>query len=212
MQLPEPSKKRLIRLSRLLQELQTEMLTSTHLQELTGWTSTTIRKDLSYILNAQNIRQFRQVKPIQGKSNGYKRTDLIEAIQTALFPAKNTQSEKCCLIGLGTFGKALIESCLLDDSPFAITAGFDASLNRVETLNAPFPLYALSHLEHIIEAENIEYAILSADIDNAPEAADRLIKSGIRGIVNYSSTILPSSKYTKTENLSLSISLQNLAC
>lgn len=224
MHIPEPSKKRLIRLSRLLQELNAQTLTSTRLQDLTGWTSTTIRKDLSYILNAETAahtesgthigksEQSRPEKPVRGKSNGYKRTDLLQAIQAVLFPAKNTRSEKCCIIGLGAFGKALIESRLLENSAFVIAAGFDASLNRVETLNAPFPLYALSHLERVIEGERIRYAVLSADTEDAPEAAERLIRCGIRGIVNYTSAVLPPSSNTKIENLSLPISLQNLAC
>lgn len=212
MQIPELSKKRLIRLSRIIQELDTKTLTSTRLQDLTGCTRATIRKDLSYILNTRKSIESQPEKSIRGKSNGYKRTDLIEAIQNVLFPAQNAPYEKCCIIGLGAFGKALIESRLLENSIFTIAAGFDARLNRVETLNAPFPLYALSHLERIVETEHICYAILSADIDNAPEAAERLIKCGIRGIVNYSSAVLPPAKYTKTENLSLSISLQNLAC
>lgn len=105
-----------------------------------------------------------------------------------------------------------MESRLLDGSAFVIIAGFDASLNRVETLNAPFPLYVLLQLEHIIAEKNIEYAILSTDAADIQNTAERLIKSGIKGIVNYSSSVLPASKDTKIENLSLPISLQNLAC
>ncbi|MGI5174417.1 hypothetical protein H0R92_12580 [Treponema sp. OMZ 840] len=219
MYVPEPSKKRLVQLSRLLQELKANSLTSTRLQELTGWTSATIRKDLSYILNAEKMPQHKNlrqpkagIQSVRGKSNGYGRTELIEAIQSALFPSAQSISEKCCIIGLGAFGQALMESPLPEHSRFVIAAGFDSSLNRVETLNAPFPLYPLTQLERVVAAENIGYAILSADEKNIRDTAARLVACGIKGIVNYSPVILPAAKQTKVENLSLSISLQNLAC
>ena len=196
MRIPEPVRKRLIQLAQLLPALDADVLTSLELSRLTGMTDATVRKDISYVR-------------LRGASNGYKRLELLKAVQTLLVP--QDEIKKCCIIGLGLFAQALTESGLLLSSPFAVAAGFDSSLNRVETMRAPFPLYPSARLESVIAAENIEYAIITPDEKDAPGTANRLVQCGIKGIVNYGCAVLPPAQKTKVENLSLLGSLQNLA-
>lgn len=196
MHIPEPARKRLIQLAQLLPALDADTLTSLDLSRLTGRTDATVRKDISYL-------------HLRGASNGYKRPELLKAVQTLLVP--QDEIKKCCIIGLGLFAQALTESGLLLSSPFVVTAGFDSSLNRVETLRAPFPLYPSARLESVIGGENIEYAIITPDEKDAQGLANRLVHCGIKGIVNYSRAVLAPHEKTKVENLSLLGSLQNLA-
>ena len=120
--------------------------------------------------------------------------------------------QKCCIVGLTPLAQALIKSGSLSEPPFMCAAGFDASVNRTETLKAPFPLYPMARLESVILAEHIEYAILTAEKNAAKEAAKRLFSCGIKGIVNYTPAILAENGTTHVENLFLQNSLYNLFC
>ncbi|MBQ5848049.1 MAG: CoA-binding protein, partial [Treponema sp.] len=90
-------------------------------------------------------------------------------------------------------------------------AGFDANVNRTEILRSTFPLYPLSRLESVISAEKIEYAILCVLEKDAQNVALRLEKCGIKGIVNYTSTVLNLGESVKIENVSPVSALLNVS-
>ncbi len=198
--IPIPSKKRLIQLTRLLKYVQTDYITSVQIEQLSGWKDTTVRKDISYVLKTHTVTS---------ASNGYVKKELLDAIRLTL--QENQEEKRCCVIGLSKIAQALIQSKEVDISEFTLLAGFDESVNRVETMNAPFPLFALHKLEEIIQEANIQYAILDVNDEDAIEIAKRLTKIGIKGIVNYTNAILPIGETTKVENVSVIAALQNLA-
>ncbi len=199
--IPKPTKTRLIQLTRLLKHLQEDFITSVTIESLSGWKDTTVRKDISYILKQH---------PITSASNGYARTELINAILATL-KAEESEKKTCCVVGLSKIAQAIIQSKEFDASQFSLIAGFDESINRVETLNAPFKLFVLSQLENVIEEMHIKYAILDVPDEDACAIATRLSRCGIEGIVNYTNAILPVGESTKVENVSVIAALQNLA-
>ncbi len=202
--IPKPTKLRLLQLIRLLQQQQSEYITSIDIESISGWKDTTVRKDISYALKSY---------PIKSASNGYDREELLQAIQKTLQmnSTDTTIKKKCCIIGLSKIAQGLIQSKEFDSSSFAIVAGFDESMNKVETMNAPFKLFVIKELESVIKELHIEYAILDVDDKDAPIIAQRLFLLGIKGIVNYTNAILPVMKTTKVENVSVIAALQNLA-
>ena len=222
MHIPAPALRRLIRTVQLLSSLSEDTVTSLRIQQLTGWSNATVRKDLSYVLGGtQNLPHALPATECsahtakvrtRGASNGYKRTQLLFAIEHALKLPSRENIQKCCIVGLTPLAQALIKSGSLSEPPFMCAAGFDASVNRTETLKAPFPLYPMARLESVILAEHIEYAILTAEKNAAKEAAKRLFSCGIKGIVNYTPAILAENGTTHVENLFLQNSLYNLFC
>ncbi len=199
--IPTPTKKRLIQLSRLLKQLKEDVVTSVDIEKLSGWKDTTVRKDISYVLKNS---------PVKSASNGYVRLELLEAILQVLQTDEGTK-KKCCIVGLGKIAQALIQSKEFDLSNFLLIAGFDESVNRVETMNAPFKLFVLRRLEETIQSMGIEYAILDVQDEDACEVSKRLCECGIKGIVNYTNAILPVGEDIKVENVSVIAALQNLA-
>ncbi|MCR5725047.1 MAG: CoA-binding protein [Treponema sp.] len=205
--IPEPSRRRLVTLAALLSQQQTEKITSVTIASLTGWSQSVIRRDIALL----ELRA--------GVSNGYRVSQLHDAICEALHigtasePVSTSQAgmkssaaesrlegsgtkgsralaHKCCIVGLGRLGAALLEASIFERSPFRVVAGFDASVNRTEVLRSTFPLYPLSQLESVIAREGIEYALLAVPDASAQITADRLAKSGIKGIVNYTGAVL----------------------
>ncbi len=175
--IPEPTRRRLVLLAQLLSQQTTEKITSVTIGEFTGWSQSLIRRDISLL-------------DCTGVSNGYKVADLHKAICEALNITVAEEKKHCCIVGLGRLGAALLENSFFEHSPFKIVAGFDASVNRTEVLRSTFPLYPSRELETVIAREHIEYAILAVPDANAQETAARLAKCGIKGIVNYTGTVL----------------------
>lgn len=226
-QIPEPSRRRLVTLAALLSQQKTERITSVTIAGLTGWSQSLIRRDISLL----ELRS--------GVSNGYDVKKLHDAICAALNIAlgagnlKNGQSQtahaagagaqsatngrantssahKCCIVGLGRLGAALLEERMFCQSPFCVVAGFDASVNRTEVLRSTFPLYPLGQLEAVIAREGIEYALLAVPESGAQLAAERLASCGIQGIVNYTRVVLTVPQSVTVENAAPVTALTNL--
>lgn len=195
--MPEPSKRRLVLLGRLLSTYKEKTITSQKIQELTGWSSAAIRRDIAML----NLHC--------GASNGYKVPELKEALQALVCTVNDKQ--KCCIIGLNRMGQVLLDNNELYDSPFKIVAGFDSNVNRTEVLQSSFPLHPTTLLESIIKSEGIQYAILTADGEEAQSLAARLAQCGIKGIVNYTSCVLTLPKSVSVENVCLLTALENLS-
>ena len=198
-QIPSPSRKRLVTLSQILSQLEeNSKITSVEISSRTGWSEATIRRDISLL------------KLHSGKSNGYSVGELRESIRERL-NLSAPELRKCCVVGLGKLGAALLENADFSGSPFMIAAGFDSSTNRIELLESTIPLFSTSDLEGEIGEMKIDYAILCVADRDAQKIAERLSAAGIKGIVNYTNTILKLPAGLEVENVSMAFALSNLA-
>lgn len=194
--IPENSKRRLVLLKRLLSSYTEKNITSQKIQELAGWSAAVIRRDISLL----GIKC--------GASNGYKVAELNEKISSILNISDSEQ--KCCIVGLGRMGQTLLDNTELYSSPFKIVAGFDSNVNRTEVLRSVFPLHPTTILENIIKEEEIQYAILTVEPEEAQSLASRLVLCGIKGIVNYTPCVLTVPKTVKVENVCILTALETI--
>lgn len=185
-----PSRKRLLILEKILSQSAKKRITSVELSDLTGWGEATIRRDIS------------NLELHKGVSNGYEVSVLGETIRKT-FQIEGADSEKhrCCIVGLGKLGEALLESSVFEGSPFELVAGFDTNVNKIEIMKSSVPLFATLDLESKIRSLKIEYAVLAVPDEKAQFMADRLVSYGIKGIVNYTNIILHLSKNVLVENV-----------
>lgn len=198
--IPKPTKKRLIQLLTLLESYKETKITSLKIQSLTGWKDSLIRHDL-WLIGFNN-----------GVSNGYFVSELIEKISLALgFENSSTIKRKCCIVGLGRIGAALLDANFFAKTDFIISAGFDSNVNRVEILRSTFPLYPANQIEFVVKKEQIEFAIIATDDKDANTSVQRLINCGIKGIVNMTNVVLAVPKNIKVINLSVVNSLMELS-
>lgn len=226
--LPKPTKKRLIQLLAILQKWPDKKITSVAISEASGWKSSLIRHDL-WLLGFK-----------KGVSNGYYIEELEQVIKSTLnisfkkdtFMLSKKESnvaytsdsstavvgsgsaegifKKVCIAGLGRLGASLLDQNLFDNSVFEICAGFDSNVNRVEILRSTFPLYPTSEMDFVIKREKINFAILTVADKDAQTMANRLIKAGISGIVNMTNGLLKVPQNVKVENLSIITALNLL--
>jgi redox-sensing transcriptional repressor len=196
--IPEASRRRLALLFALLSSYGGDKITSIQIQRMTGIDRALIRKDIS-------LAGFKG-----GVSNGYKVQDLREAVRAALGLPLPDQKRFCCIAGLGKLGAALMQCGIFDESPFKIVAGFDSRVNRTEVLSADFPLYPAAKMEAVIPESKIDFAILAVEDDQAQLMADRLAKSGVKGIVNFTGQVLEVPEGVAVENVSPLLALNNI--
>lgn len=197
--IPAPSKKRLLTLSRLLSQQKKEKITSVELSTLTGWGEATIRRDIS-LLELHN-----------GVSNGYDVKILHDAIRSAFqIEVSKNEKKRCCIVGLGKLGEALLESSVFEGSGFELAAGFDTNMNKIEIMKSSIPLFLALDLESKIRSLKIEYAVLAVPDSKAQLMADRLIACGIKGIVNYTNAVLSLPKDVKIQNVNTVIVLTEM--
>ena len=194
-----PSRKRLLILEKILSQSAKKRITSVELSDLTGWGEATIRRDIS------------NLELHKGVSNGYEVSVLGETIRKT-FQIEGADSEKhrCCIVGLGKLGEALLESSVFEGSPFELVAGFDTNVNKLEIMKSSVPLFATLDLESKIRSLKIEYAVLAVPDEKAQFMADRLVSYGIKGIVNYTNIILHLSKNVLVENVNTAFILTGM--
>lgn len=197
LKLPEASKKRMVQLLQILKAWPQKKITSAQVSEITGWKDSLIRHDF-WLLG----------KNLNGVSNGYSVENLIFVLEELIC---DSSTKNCCIVGLGRLGAALLDQSFFESSGFEIKVGFDSNLYRVEILRTSFPLYPADDMPWVIKQEKIEYAILSVQNKDAQAMTDRLVKTGIKGIVNLTQRLVKTPASVKVENLSIINALNLLA-
>ena len=201
--IPEPTKKRLVLLISILNEWKENRITSLEMSRLLGCKDTLVRYDLKFL----------EIKP--GVSNGYDVQDLLKSIRLALGFAEDKMIfadgvRKCCIVGLGRLGAALLDDGIFEGSGFKVCAGFDSSVNRVEMLRSTFELFPANRIETVCKAQKIEYAFLCCPESETEKMVQRLVNAGIKGIVNYTKSVFALPKNVKVQNVSPSAVLLNM--
>ncbi len=176
--IPGPTLKRLCKIYSILTELEksgVERISSRDLGTKIGVPSHSIRKDITYI-------------NWKGKTgSGYRLVELKESISTAL---GLDRERRACIVGIGKLGKALMKFPDLYAKNFSIVAGFDSSINKIETYKTDLPLYPAYQIPEVVKRESIELAIIAVPGNAAGDVAETLIENGIKGIINFSQMLL----------------------
>lgn len=196
--LSRETQKRMILLLELLESWKKEKITSNEIAENLGCKPDLVRWDLRFL-------DFEK-----GVSNGYKAAELQKAVRSALNCTGGEELKKCCIVGLGRLGTALLDDGIFFGSGFKIVAGFDSSVNRVEMLRSTFELFPANRIESVVPQQGIEYALLCCAESEAQKMTDRLVRAGIKGIVNYTRSVLKVAAGIKIENVSPVLALQML--
>lgn len=144
-----------------------------------------------------------------GAKNGYDVQSLKQGIRKAL-GSEGCIQKKCCVVGLGRLGAALLDDGIFEGSDFKICAGFDSSVNRVELLRSSFELYPASRIESVCQQQKIQYAFLCCPNEEVEKMVQRLVNAGIKGIVNYTPAVFPVPPTVKVQNVSPITALMNM--
>lgn len=190
------ARRRLVFLANFLSHCESPRITSKAIQAATGFSSDVVRKDFS------------RLDLGGGFSNGYDTKNLLGAIRAEVGLPQTER--RCCIAGLGTLGEAIMRCGIFGGTHYKIVAGFDFRVNRTEVLSADFPLYPATRMESVVARMEIEFAVLAVENEYARMMAERLIKSGVRGIVNFTGETIAENENVFVENVSPLLALDNL--
>jgi redox-sensing transcriptional repressor len=189
--IPIPTLERLCSLYHLIEQLEengVQKVSSVELGRHLGVNANSIRKDISFLGEIGNYRA------------GYSVSNLREILLSNL---QLNRKRKCCIVGLGRLGTAILEYNRLNRSGFEVVAGFDSNINKIETIQTKVPLYPANEIAAIVKRERIELGVLAVPAHAAEESARRLIDGAVMRIVNFSPVVIKPEKGIYIRNIDL---------
>jgi redox-sensing transcriptional repressor len=197
-----PSRATVGRLSlylRRLEGLQRQAITkvsSGQLGQAVGVTDVQVRKDLTYLGN------------LGQPGIGYPTHELIAAIRRVLGIDREWA---VALVGVGNLARALLRYKGFTQRGFQIVALFDSDPAKAGLKVEGLEVYPPEKMATVIAATKAELGLLAVPSDSAQAVADRLVKAGIRGLLNFAPTVLQLPPNVCLVAVDLTVQLEQLA-
>ncbi|HEY1662339.1 MAG TPA: redox-sensing transcriptional repressor Rex [Verrucomicrobiae bacterium] len=171
-------------------------VSSDALARAAGVKPTQLRKDLAYF------------GTFGTRGLGYEVAELSEKISEEL---GTSRLQPVILVGVGNLGLALLSYRGFEKEGFEIIAAFDLHPDRERDKEVKQPIYGMAEFPAFVKQQNVKMAILTVPASAAQEVANRLIESGIIGILNFSPIVLSVPEEVMVNNVNLAIELENLS-
>jgi redox-sensing transcriptional repressor len=172
-----------------------EVISSSEMAGITGINSAQIRKDLAY------FGEF-------GKRGvGYSLKNLSKELKNILGLDKKWP---IIIVGAGNLGQALINYKGLEKRGFVIEGIFDNSPIKIGKKLRQIIIQDVKEIESFIKKKNIKIAVLTVPATSAQEVAGRMVKGGIKAILNFAPIRIILSPEIKIHNVDLSIEFEGL--
>lgn len=195
----ESAVRRLSLYLRLLQEADqagADTISSGELAERGGTTSAQVRKDLSLFGSF-------------GKRGlGYSVSELLSRIRTIL---GLQQDWRVAVVGAGKLGSALASYRDFEARGFHIRAVFDADPEKVGARWGGVTIRPDEEMDAVVRAEAVDMAILAVPADAAQAVVDRLVRAGVKGILNFAPARLRVPPHVVLKNVDVTLELEGLS-
>ena len=171
-----------------------EKIFSYTLANETGVTSDQVRKDFSEFGIKGN------------KRGGYDVNDLLVVMENIFH---RNRDHNIVLIGMGNLGLALSKYSRFVQRNMNIVATFDIDPFK-QKIRSDIPVYSMSRFKEIIDRFDVKVAILAVPEISAQEVADELVRTGIKGIVNFAPVLLKVPPEVVINNVNLCDELESV--
>ncbi|MBW2108025.1 MAG: redox-sensing transcriptional repressor Rex [Deltaproteobacteria bacterium] len=172
-----------------------EVISSGHLADLCGVNPAQIRKDLAY------FGEF----GVRGV--GYYVKELLFEIRKILGADKQW---RLALVGAGNLGSALLRHMSRADRGYRFIVAFDRNPKRIGERIGEVEVKPLDAIDRLIEALDIEIGAIAVGPESAQEVCDRLIRAGIRGILNFAPVQIQCPPHVSVEHVDFTLKLDRL--
>ena len=173
----------------------TEQLSSDQLAALAGVSAAKVRKDLSY-LGSYGTRGV-----------GYDVAYLVYQIKREL----GLHNEwKVVVVGAGNLGNALANYSGFNLRGFPVAGIVDIDASKVGRSVAGVEVRHVDELESIVRSEDVSIGVIATPPASAQQAADLLVKAGVRSILNFASVVLTVPDTISVRSVDLGVELQIL--
>jgi len=184
---------------RFLEDFEHRGLTTISSDELAkqgGTTSAQVRKDLSFFGSF-------------GKRGlGYSVPELSGRLREIL---GLSQHWRVIIIGAGKIGAALAQYRGFRQRGFSIVAAYDNNPEKIGRTLEGIPVRDIAQIEHDIQREAPEIAVLTVPAEAAQPMLDRLVRAGIHAILNFAPTQLQAPPEVTVKTVNMAMELEGLS-
>jgi redox-sensing transcriptional repressor len=139
---------------------------------------------------------------------GYNVKELIDLIGEII---DSEMIIRVCVIGVGNLGRAIINYFSGKRTKLSIVAVFDSNTEKVGKKYSGVTCYDIEQLNDLVKAEDIKIGIITVPADQGQVTADRLVKAGVKGILNYAPKSVSVPKDVHLEEYDMITSLEKVA-
>ena len=167
-------------------------ISSAELARRGGTTSAQVRKDLSFFGSF-------------GKRGlGYSVPELAGRLREILGLGREW---KVIIVGAGKIGAALAQYRGFRQRGFLILAAYDSNAEKIGRRLEGIPVRDIAQLERDVRHERPDIAVLTVPAEEAQGVLDRVVKTGIKAILNFAPTQLhtPADITVKTVNMAMEL-------
>ncbi|MCL5674865.1 MAG: redox-sensing transcriptional repressor Rex [Candidatus Omnitrophica bacterium] len=172
-----------------------ENVLSSEITKYLNITPEQFRKDLSYFGS------------LGKKGVGYNINLLIGNLETIL---GIYEEPKIALVGVGKLGSALLGYPGFLNFNLKVYCAFDTDLGKIGKVWEGVKIEDISKIDTIIPEQNIKIAIITVPADFAQGIAEKLVNSGIKGILNFAPVNLNLPKDILVRNVDMASELMTL--
>jgi redox-sensing transcriptional repressor len=176
-----------------------EVISSSELAEIYSNTPSQVRQDIFRLPNTGRVGQ------------GYNARELVETIRVVLGLDIKT---KIAIVGCGRMGMALARHLPFDQHGMALAALFDSDSSIVGKEVEGVKVMDSEELESVIREFDIKMVALCVPVPVAQSVTDRLVKAGIKGVLNFTKQRLkvPSGIFVQHEQIICSFMQLSYKC
>ena len=167
--------------------------------------------ELAALLHITAVQVRRDLMLIGYSSVQKKGYDVKELIATIGVIIDSDQGQNVAVIGIGNLGQAITSYFKGKRSKLNIVASFDNDPRKVNRLISGVQCYHIDQLENIVKEHNINIALLTVPPDFAWSTANAAIKSGIKGLLNFTTVPLNVPPNIYLEEYDMITSIEKLA-
>jgi redox-sensing transcriptional repressor len=139
---------------------------------------------------------------------GYNVKELIDLIGEII---DSEMIIRVCVIGVGNLGRAIINYFSGKRTKLSIIAVFDSNAEKVGKKYSGVTCYSIDQINELVKKEDIKIGIITVPADQGQITADRLVKAGIKGILNYAPKSVSVPKDVHLEEYDMITSLEKVA-
>ena len=184
---------------RFLEDFESRGLATISSEELAkrgGTTSAQVRKDLSFFGSF-------------GKRGlGYSVPELAGRLREILGLGKEW---RVIIIGAGKIGAALAQYRGFRQRGFTILAAYDNNPDKVGRMLEGIPVRAIAQLERDLDREHPDIVVLTVPGEEAQAVVDRVVKAGIKAILNFAPTQLQAPADVTVKAVNMAMELEGLS-
>jgi len=141
-------------------------------------------------------------------SHGYEVQALLQDLDQALSQA---QVHGVAVLGVGSLGRAMIATLEAARSNLRIRCAFDADPAKCNRVYSGVKCHAMDALAEVVAREDVSLAVLCVPAAAAQALAERAVRAGVKGILNFSSCPLRLPRTVALEEIDIGNQLAKLA-